>query len=116
MNIKGLGIDLVDYSEIEPRLSEAFIKRVLSSEELTIYNTLVQKRRKLSFIAGRFAAKEALAKAFQQFEKPLNFKDVSILPNSKGAPVIISDKISTKGLNISISHTNSHAIAIVTKE
>lgn len=111
--IKGLGIDMVSFDELTPRISEGFIERILSSEEMKLFNKITNPERKIAFLAGRFAGKEAFVKAHQAFAEPLNFKDVSILPNGQGAPVIQCDKVPTEGLQISISHTQSHAIAIV---
>ncbi len=112
-NIKGIGIDMVSFKEIEPRISDAFVKRVLSPQERALYDAFKHPTRKLEFIAGRFAGKEAFVKAYQHFQEPLNFNQVSILPNQYGAPEIDCDCLTTVGLHISISHTNEHAIAIV---
>ena len=114
--IKGLGIDLVDFDELTPKLNDAFIDRILSPQEIEIYNKISNPERKVAFLAGRFAGKEAFVKAYQSFGTPLNFKEVSILPNGQGAPYIVCDKIPTDRLTISISHTKSHAIAIVIRE
>ncbi|MFH5882302.1 holo-ACP synthase [Liberiplasma polymorphum] len=109
----GLGIDLVEIETIKEKATDAFINRILSTEELALYNRITHPERKLTFLAGRFAAKEAYVKAYQSFDHPLNFKDVVILNNEKGAPYIKSKYRNEDTLLISISHTKNYAVAIV---
>ncbi len=63
--IKGIGIDIVEINRLarvlnrQPRLPE----RILTLSEQDIFNELSEKRQ-LEFLAGRFVAKEAFAKAY----------------------------------------------------
>lgn len=114
-NIKGIGIDMIAFEELKPRITQSFVERILSPLELTLYDAISHSNRKLSFLAGRFAGKEAFVKAYQHFDVALNFNEVSIIPNAHGAPELQCDKIDTKGLFISISHTKEHAIAMVVR-
>ena len=109
----GLGIDLVEIETIKEKLSDKFIHRILSDDELIRYSKITHPERKLTFLAGRFAAKEAYVKAYQAFDHPLNFKDVTILNNEKGAPYIVSNYRPSDQLLVSISHTKNYAVAIV---
>ena len=59
--VRGIGVDIVKLERIEAayeRFGERFARRVLSADELAT-NAITA-----SFIAKRFAAKEAIAKAF----------------------------------------------------
>jgi holo-[acyl-carrier protein] synthase len=111
--IDGIGIDLVDIEDIKQKMSNAFIERVLSKEELKYFNTITNDDRKCQYLAGRFAGKEAYTKAYGKFDTPLNFTDVSILHDTNHAPYIISSYRPHDVLEISISHSKTYATAIV---
>ncbi|MFW5838391.1 MAG: holo-ACP synthase [Bacillota bacterium] len=111
--IDGIGIDIVEIKEIEAKLSNAFINRILSQKELAYFNTITHSKRKLQYLAGRFAGKEAYTKAYGSFDTPLNFKDVSILHDANNAPYIISSYRPHDIIKISISHSKTYATAIV---
>lgn len=111
--IDGLGIDLVELTTIKTKLSDAFIKRILSQDELTYYKTITHEKRKLTYLAGRFAAKEAYTKAYNTFETTLNFKEVSILNDANGKPYIQSKYRPDDTLFLSITHTDNYAVATV---
>lgn len=113
---RAVGIDIVEFEEIKERLSDRFINRVLSEKELEKYHSIKHTDRKLSYLAGRFAAKEAYTKVYKRFEEQLNFKDVTILNDENGAPYIVSKYCPEDILSISISHSRNYAVAIVIKE
>lgn len=116
ISMNSVGIDIVEIESIKKRFNQAFINRILSEKELSLFNTITHDNRKLEFLAGRFAAKEAYTKAYKQFETPLNFKDVSILYDKFGAPFIESSYHPEDQLILSISHSDHYAIAIVIKK
>ena len=109
----GLGIDLVEIAAIKSKATDAFIERILSEEELKLFHKMTHPERKMAFLAGRFAAKEAYVKAYQSFDSPLNFKDVVVLNNDNGAPYILSKYRPNDSILVSISHTEHYAVAIV---
>jgi holo-[acyl-carrier protein] synthase len=111
--IDGIGIDIVEIQAIKNKMSDAFIQRILSKEELDYFNTITHEQRKLQYLAGRFAGKEAYTKAYGKFETTLNFKDVSILHDANNAPYIVSLYRPQDILKISISHSKAYATAIV---
>lgn len=113
---KNIGIDIVEFKEIRDRLSDRFVARILSPVELNRYNTFQSEDRKLSFLAGRFAAKEAYAKVYRKFDVSINFNDITIENDEHGAPYIISPYRSEDKLLISISHSRSYAVSIVSLE
>jgi holo-[acyl-carrier protein] synthase len=113
---KHIGIDIVEFEEIRERLNDRFINRILSDQELVRYHQIKNTDRKLSYLAGRFAAKEAYTKVYKQFETPLNFKDVIILNDQYGAPYIISKYHPEDHVSVSISHSRNYAVAICIKD
>jgi len=113
---KNIGIDIVEFEEIKERLTERFINRILSEQELVKYHQIKNTHRKLTFLAGRFAAKEAYTKVYRKFDEPLNFKDVIVLNDEFGAPYIISKYRPEDHISLSISHSRNYAVAICIKE
>ena len=113
---KAIGIDIVEFSQIKAKLSDKFIKRILSENELKRYNGITNEQRKLEYISGRFAAKEAYTKIYKKFDEHLNFTDVEILNDDLGAPYIKSKYRADDVILVSISHSANYVVAICTKE
>ena len=111
-----IGVDIVELEEIKEKLSDRFVHRILSEEELERYYAIKNTERRLQYLAGRFAAKEAYTKVYKKFEEPLNFVDVKVLNDELGAPYIISKYKPDDVLSISISHSRNYAVAVVIKE
>lgn len=103
-----IGIDLVENERIASNLDRLSL-RVLSDLELEVYHSLKILPRKVEFVAGRFAAKEAIFKALDEV-KLKSFKDYSILNDEDGKP-ICKTSLNLK-INVSISHTASYTTAI----
>lgn len=112
-SMSNIGIDLVEINDIKKRLSERFIERILGSNELLYYHSITHPKRKLEYIAGRFAAKEAYVKAYRLIEEPLDFKDVEVLNDPTGVPKLSSKYRPNDQVIISLSHTKNYAIAVV---
>lgn len=112
--IIGTGIDIVELSRVEKVSARQpkFITRILTNKEFTYYKSLNGKRA-IEFLAGRFAAKEALAKAMGTgIGKQLSWLDIEILSNEKGKP-IISISNTDHQVHLSISHSKDYAVAQV---
>ncbi len=114
--IKGIGVDLVAITRFESRLYEAFLNRVLSPEERRVYESFNTKRRQMVYLAGRFAVKEAYTKAVKRFETPLNFNEVSVLNDAQGAPYLITPYEPQDTIHVSLSHDETHVVAMVVIE
>lgn len=116
--IIGTGIDIVDLQRIKRLLERQpkFIDRVLTLNEITYLQKLPTLRH-VEFIAGRYAAKEALSKAIGcGIGASLSWKDVSILPNDLGAPSVHwsdQDPTPLQTIHVSLSHNHLYAIAQV---
>jgi|AntDeeMinimDraft_5_1070356.scaffolds.fasta_scaffold58476_2 holo-[acyl-carrier protein] synthase len=108
----GIGVDIVEFEEIRAHLNAKFVTRVLSIEEMAIYDTMNTDKRRLEFLGGRFAAKEAYTKAYGSFETPLNFNEVSILKGPNGKPYVKSVYRAQDTVLISISHSKQYVVAI----
>lgn len=112
--IKGIGIDIVEIQRIK-NISErqkGFIDRILDIKEKSHYEQLSPKR-KVEFLAGRFAAKEAYAKAMGTgIGTHLSFQDIRIEYDQYGKPVIQSP-IPDMNIHLSISHSEQYAVAQV---
>lgn len=103
-----LGIDLVEHKDMLDK-DENFARRILSDSEFSYYTNINSEKRKLEYLASRFAAKEAI---FKCIGRGFVFSEVSILNKENGAPYIESVQIDEK-LQISLSHTDNYSVAIV---
>jgi|SRR5690625_4515078 len=113
--IKGIGVDLIELERIERSLkkNKRIVERILTPAERKVYDHLKQTRRKVEFLAGRFAAKEAFAKATGKGIGKLSFQHIEILADQNGAPKLAVQGYKSDNLFISISHSDHYAIAQV---
>ena len=98
-----VGIDIADISRFDKTENQRLISRILTEEEQVLYNSLCDKR-KVSFLAGRWAVKEAIFKATQDKD----YLKYSVLNDEKGAPFVVGHP----EMSISISHEQGFAVAI----
>lgn len=114
--IKGIGVDVVDIDRMVPLAKQDnFVKRILTDEENDIFQTLGLKR-KVEFLAGRFACKEAYSKALGTgIGKYVSFQDLSILNDEFGAPYFAKHP-DEYNIYVSIAHTDIIATAYVILE
>lgn len=111
--IKGIGIDIVELNRVRTinERQPKFIKRILTENEILLFETL-SKSRQIEFLAGRFAAKEAYAKAKGTgLGEYLSFLDIEILPDLFGKPEIKTKE--KEIVHLSISHSREYAVAQV---
>ena len=119
MNIIGIGVDIVSVeriSEVYKKYPKSFAKRILSATELIEFEKV---RDKEAFLAKRFAAKEAVAKAFGTgMAKELCFTHMRVDHEISGKPLIRLEQQSVAGyrvdglqIHISISDEREYAIA-----
>lgn len=85
----------------------------------------MRPHRRYEFLAGRFAAKEAIAKAFGTgIGQQLGWRDIEILPNAKGQPLVrLSERAQEQllakqaySIHLSISHSDGIAVAMAVWE
>ncbi len=114
MNIIGIGIDIVDFLKIEKNFEkESFLNKFLNIVEIEKVQTFKSPKRRLEFIAGRIAAKEALLKARGTGIGTFNFNMMCIKNDSMGKPLFVSPKLENRTIFLSISHGETFAIAKV---
>ncbi len=105
--IAGIGTDIVKISRVKSKLSV----KILSNEEMAIYESFTSESRKQEYLAGRFAIKEALTKAFSSTNYIFAFTDMVILNNEEGRPHLIKPEINDLEVWLSISHEREYALA-----
>lgn len=88
--IFGVGTDIVEYARVQAtydRFGEHFVRRILMAEEIELFR---RSKQPVRFLAMRFAGKEATVKAMGTgFRHGMWLRDVGILNNDRGRPVII---------------------------
>jgi holo-[acyl-carrier protein] synthase len=112
------GIDLVDVvrlSSLNKKVRKRFLTRVFTPLELA--QTAEADER----LAGRFAAKEAAAKALGTGIGPVSFQEIEVMLVEDGRPVLklngkaleLAEKLGLQDWAVSITHTPLYAMAIV---
>lgn len=113
------GVDLIETHRVQDaldRFGQRFLQRIYTPRELEICKDQIQS------LAARWAAKEAVAKAFCTGIGDISFQEIEILRGPRQEPVLhlhgAAEKLARDtGLtnwSISLSHTETHAIAFVT--
>jgi len=124
--VLGLGADIVDVDRIRTaheRHGERFLNRVFTQEE---QDYCLAMSNPYPHLAARFAAKEAISKAFTTgIGKALGWKSASIYKGEREQPLVRLDEkgqalletIGGKAVLVTLSHTAAigHAVALVLK-
>jgi len=120
MSIRGHGIDLVECQRVAAvyqRHGERFLERVLTPAER---EQVKRFRNPVQFIAGRWAAKEAILKMIGTgWRGQILWTDMEILPDDLGKPTVtLSGETARRAaalgiahIHLSITHTKEHASA-----
>lgn len=124
MAIVGIGTDIVALARIEKVLQRnpAFAERILTSEELQTY---AQAGHPAAFVAKRFAAKEAAAKALGTgIAQGVSFQHLKVNHTELGQPLLHlsgaalqrAEAIGASTFHLSISDEADYAMAYVILE
>jgi holo-[acyl-carrier protein] synthase len=125
MSIIGIGIDLVDCARIEnsiERFGARFLQRVFTEGEIAYSQSMKFPARHL---AARFAAKEALSKAFGTgIGKSMGWRDLDVQKKESGEPFVVlsggaqkmAPERGVEKIWISLSHTESSGMATIILE
>ncbi len=117
----GLGADLVEVERIRgvlERQGERFLNRVFTGEERAYCSGMKYPHK---HYAARFAAKEAISKAFTTgISAELGWKSASIFHGSRHEPLVRLDEQGTALLRkiggtrvvVTLSHTDTNAMAV----
>ncbi|MDR3393618.1 MAG: holo-ACP synthase [Parasulfuritortus sp.] len=123
--IRGIGVDLVTVTRMAgmiERHDERLAKRILAPAELEEYAAAQDKAR---FLAKRFAAKEAVAKALGTgLRAPVHMERITITHDDLGRPGFafsgeLQDWLTERrigNIHLSISDERDHAVAFVIAE
>lgn len=113
-----VGIDIIEIARIQRTLDdfgERFLRRVYTERERDRY------RGRVNELAARFAAKEATSKALGTGIVGIRWREMEILPNRWGKPVLIlhgraAERARMLGLtdfSVSLTHSRADAMAFV---
>ncbi|HEY1663461.1 MAG TPA: holo-ACP synthase [Verrucomicrobiae bacterium] len=117
--ILGIGIDIIEVSRIRAsleRFGERFGQRILLPDEMAY---CLSHKHPAPFVAARFAAKEAISKAFGTgIGTQLGWQDMEIARKESGEPFVILHgkgkelfaSRRARNLYVTISHTDNYAV------
>lgn len=121
MNIYGIGTDIIKCARITKAWhdhGDNFARRILSAEELATLSQLANNH--AAFLAKRFAAKEAVVKAFGTgFREEVLLTNISIVNDQLGKPAVnlsgatkeYADKLGIISWQISIADEQEYVVA-----
>ena len=122
MSVLGIGVDLVECARIQrsmDRFGDRILHRVFTEGEIEYSMSMKFPARHL---AARFAAKEAVSKAFGTgIGKAMGWRNIDIRKKPSGEPLLVfsgpAQELATKrgviSALITLSHTEHHAMACV---
>jgi holo-[acyl-carrier protein] synthase len=113
-----VGIDIIEIERVAKVLEkhgQRFLNRVYTPRERERYGARVQE------LAARFAAKEATMKALGTGIRGVRWRDIEVLPNRRGKPILIlhetakrrADLLGLTHFSVSLTHSRGDAMAIV---
>ncbi len=123
--ILGVGIDIIEVARIQAsyeRFGERFLNRILHPNEISY---CISHKVPGPFLAARFAAKEAISKAFGTgIGAQLGWRDMEVGRKESGEPFVIlhgpGEELlrsrNARAVLISLSHTQDHAAAVAILE
>lgn len=118
MNILDIGIDIVEIGRIKEAIkkNDRFLEKIFTENEIEYFKS---NNFRAESIAGNFSAKEAISKSLGTGIRNFNFKDIEILRNEIGKPIVKTynnlEKIcidyNVLEIKVSISHCKEYAVA-----
>src|SRR5438094_9836222 len=123
--ILGVGIDIIEVARIRAsheKFGERFLNRILRAAEIA-YS--LSHKDPAPFLAARFAAKEAISKAFGTgIGAQLGWHDLEVRRKDSGEPFVVlhggGEKLlaarGARAVLISLSHTQTYAAAVAVLE
>ena len=110
------GVDIIEIdrvADVLARHGDRFLEKIFTPDEVR------HCRGRVSELAARFAAKEAVMKALGTGIRGVGWKDIEVLPNRRGKPLVFlygrgaqrAEQIQMRGLEISLTHSKLYAIA-----
>ena len=117
-DMQAVGIDAIEVHRVQNvynKFGNKFRSRIYTPNEIKLC------RGRILELSARFAGKEAAMKALGTGAVGISWKEIEILSNRNGKPIINfygkakkrAEEIKLRGVDISITHLNSLAIVIV---
>lgn len=112
------GVDIIEIdriAEIVGQHGERFLRRIYTERERERYATRIPE------LAARFAAKEATSKALGTGIRGLTWRDMEILSNRRGKPILVlhggaaarAEALGLVHFDVSLTHSRTLAMAFV---
>lgn len=112
------GVDLIEIERVQSvilRYGRRFLDRIFTIQELA------QVEDRPSSLAARFAAKEAVAKALGTGIGAVSWREIEVVREESGRPSLrlsgsaarLAAEQRLSGWSISLSHSETHAMAVV---
>jgi len=113
-----VGIDMLAIPRLRAvleRHNARFLRRVYTPEEVAIC------RGRVSELAARFAAKEAVMKALGTGARGVGWREIEVLPDRRGKPLVYlygrakerAERIGLRAIDVSLTHERDFAVAVV---
>lgn len=117
--VVSIGTDIVAVARIDAVLQRhpvAFPRRILHEDELARFHSLNQS---VAYLARRFAAKEAISKALRSGIGTVGWRDLRVLSDAAGAPVVTLygralerlESLGGRRVHVSLSDERAYAVA-----
>src|SRR5207237_7617066 len=125
VSVLGVGVDIIETERIErslQRFGERFLHRVFTDGEIAYCQSMKYPAR---HFAARFAAKEAVSKAFGTgIGKAMGWRDIDVRKKPSGEPFVvldggaksIGDERNVRGDWLRLSHSDLTPGALITWE
>ncbi len=123
--LAGIGVDIAEtarFERLQQRFGDRIARRILTEREFDRY---LQRQRSATFLASRFAAKEAASKALGTgIARGVRFHDIEISNNEAGKPELsfhgtAAEMLRQRGIRqslLSLSDEKHYAVAMVVLE
>jgi holo-[acyl-carrier protein] synthase len=123
--LAGIGVDIAEtarFERLQQRFGDRIARRILTGREFERY---LERHRSATYLASRFAAKEAASKALGTgIARGIGFHDIEVSNNEDGKPELhfhrqAAELIRQRGIRqslLSLSDEKHYAVAMVVLE
>jgi holo-[acyl-carrier protein] synthase len=120
--IEGIGVDVVEITRMQKAIDEwgnTFLEKIFTEKELSYARA---RQNSVQHFAGRFAVKEAVAKALTTgWSEGFRWKDVEIENDKSGKPSVklyghVADLLRKNRVFVSISHSENVVVGFAVIE
>lgn len=114
--VPSIGVDIIEVRRVEQALArggDRFLRRVYTEAEIRAY------RARVSSLASRFAAKEAIMKVLGTGARGVRWRDIEIMNDALGKPTVClygraaerADELKLSSFCVSLSDSKDYAVA-----